>query len=275
MRYQIAISIVLYKNKIEEITGLLDSMLSSSLNIRIFLVDNSPTDELRRLEDYSTRISYYYCNKNLGYGTAHNLAIFNSENMAKYHLILNPDIELDPSVLEKLYYFMEGNEDVGVVTPKIFFKDGNLQRLCKLLPTPVDLFARRFFPHSRFIVRRNYFYEMKFFNYDAVVNVPNLSGCFLFFKRNVLLEVGGFDPRFFMYLEDVDLVRRVHRSYRTLFLPEVKIIHGYEKGSYNNIKLLLAHISSSIKYFNKWGWFYDRDRRKINNDLIRSLDTDK
>lgn len=104
-----------------------------------------------------------------------------------------------------------------------------------------------------------------------MMNVPYLSGCFMFLRVSVLKEVGLFDERYFMYLEDTDLSRRIHKKYKTIYYPFVHIIHEYSKGSYKNIKLLIYHIHSAIKYFNKWGWIFDKERREINTKVLREL----
>jgi GT2 family glycosyltransferase len=67
-----------------------------------------------------------------------------------------------------------------------------------------------------------------------------------------------------MYLEDVDLCRRVRQRFETIYFPEVAVYHGYEKGSYRNVRLMIYHILSAIRYFQKWGWFRDVERTYIN-----------
>jgi len=78
-----------------------------------------------------------------------------------------------------------------------------------------------------------------------------------------------FDERFFMYPEDIDLTRRIHRKYRTVFYPEVSVVHQHAQGSYSNVKLLFIHIRNMVRYFNKWGWFFDKERREINNEILK------
>jgi GT2 family glycosyltransferase len=86
-----------------------------------------------------------------------------------------------------------------------------------------------------------------------------------------LKEVGGFDTRFFMYLEDFDLTRRIHRISRTIFYPDVSVIHEFNKGSYSNFTLLWRHIVSAVKYFFKWGWILDEERKKFNEKVLSQL----
>jgi GT2 family glycosyltransferase len=71
-----------------------------------------------------------------------------------------------------------------------------------------------------------------------------------------------------MYLEDYDLNRRINKHAKTIFYPKVSIIHGHAKESYKNGRLLKIHIQSAIRYFNKWGWFFDKERTKLNNEVL-------
>ena len=100
------------------------------------------------------------------------------------------------------------------------------------------------------------------------MNVPSLSGCFMLLRTSVLEAVGLFDENIFMYLEDVDLNRRIHTNYKTIFYPEVSIVHEYAKESYRNKKLLMFHIRSALYYFNKWGWIFDRKRKEVNDTCL-------
>lgn len=265
-------SIVLYQNKKEQITKTIDSFLNTSLDVKLYLVDNSSNNDLKVLSVIDSRIEYIFNNDNLGYGRAHNIAIRKSiAEGASYHLVLNPDIYFNEGVIEELYNFMEKNKDVGNIIPNVLYPDGEIQYLCKLLPTPFDLIFRRFIPFDKWKERRNEIYELRFTGYNKIMNVPCLSGCFMFLRTDALKEVGLFDERYFMYMEDHDLNRRIHSKYRTLFYPYVHIYHEYGKESYKNKKLLKYHINSAIKYFNKWGWFFDEDRKNINKQTLEDL----
>ena len=165
---------------------------------------------------------------------------------------------------------MENNPDIGLVMPKMLYPDGSIQHLCKLLPTPWNLIRRRFLPEKIFS-KQNSFYELRFTGYDKIMDVPYLSGCFMFIRTDVLSHVGLFDERFFMYLEDVDISRRIYKYYRTVYYPEVSVFHEYEKGSYGSSRLLLYHLWSAIRYFNKWGYFFDKERQEINKNVVEKL----
>jgi len=248
----INVSIVTYETNPEELRKAIASVLCTKLDVKVSVVDNS--------------------SHNIGFGKAHNTVIQKTiEDGTKYHLVLNPDVYFEPQTVEKIYEFMEKNPDVGILMPKILYPDGSIQYLCKLLPTPVDVILRRFLPIKKIIGKRNEIYELRFAKYDKIMEAPYLSGCFMFIRTEVLKKVGLFDERFFMYFEDVDLSRRIHKYYRTVYYPEVCVYHGFGKGSYKNFKLLRYHITSAIQYFNKWGWFFDREREEINKETLEKL----
>ena len=272
---QLNVSMVLYQNSLVQLKRAIKSVLSTKLDVKLYLIDNSPADSLKILSELNPRIVYIFNNANLGFGKAHNIAIKETlKEGVPFHLIMNPDIYFDKGVLEELYSFMEENKDIGLVMPKVLYPDGKIQYLCKLLPTPFDLFGRRFLnkgPLKKYIEKRNEIYELRFTGYNKIMEVPYLSGCFMFIRTEVLKKVGLFDERFFMYLEDTDLSRRIHRVAKTIYYPYVHIYHEHQKGSYKNLKLLKIHIESAIKYFNKWGWFNDPERETINRKTLEKL----
>lgn len=276
---QISCAVVCYQNSPQQITGLLSSLIAStdsmSLRLSVAVIDNSPHNRLAEAVQ-KFGVAYVHLPSNPGFGKAHNLAINNALAMqTPYHLILNPDTNFSSDVITTLVNFMERHKDVGLVMPSIRYPDGRPQYLCKLLPTPVDLSMRRFFPRLYELCGLLARYELHQSGYDKVMDVPSLSGCFMLIRTSVLHEVGCFDERFFMYLEDVDLSRRIGKVARTVFFPHVSITHEYVKGSYKNWKLLFNHVRSAILYFNKWGWFFDPERKAINRRALQEIESIK
>ncbi|HZK12026.1 MAG TPA: glycosyltransferase [Atribacterota bacterium] len=89
---------------------------------KIFIIDNSPTDELKTFGKLSNKIVYIFNPSNLGFGVAHNIAMRKSIKIsAKYHLVLNPDVYFEQGVLEELFTYMENNPDVELVMPKVLY----------------------------------------------------------------------------------------------------------------------------------------------------------
>jgi GT2 family glycosyltransferase len=267
------ISIVLYQDGIE-IQEAINSVLDTKLDIMLYLVDNSETDKLKYLA-CDSRITYIFNNANLGYGSAHNIVIRKTlEQETKYHLVMNPDVNFERGTLEKIVNYMDQNDEVGSLMPKVLYADGTIQRLCKLLPTPLNLIGRRFLPDTAWSKKKNALYELQIFNYDRILHTPSLSGCFMFIRSSVLLRSGIFDERFFMYLEDYDLNRRINQFSKTIFYPMATIVHGFTKESYKSGRLLKIHMQSAIKYFNKWGWFTDHARDLSNDRVLKELGQD-
>lgn len=269
---QINASIVLYNTNREQLIRAISSFLNTTLNVKLYLIDNSSNDKLKDLAELDPRIEYIFNNKNLGYGSAHNIGIRKSiQEGVPYHVVLNPDIYFETGVIEALYDYMEKHPDVGNVMPKVIYPNGSIQYLCKLLPSPIDLFVRRFIPFKNIKEKLNYQFELRWTGYNKEMNIPFLSGCFMFLRIDALKDVGLFDERFFMYGEDTDLNRRIHKKYKTIFYPHVSIIHDHARDSYRNFKMLLIHMINMTKYFNKWGWFFDNERKKINKETLINL----
>ncbi len=271
MQHQITATIVTYNNDPEQVKKAIRCFLNTSLDVKIYIIDNSPNDKLKELSSESTKVEYRFVNSNLGFGRGHNIILQQNEKLGKYHIILNPDIYFDSGQLEKIFLYMDENQDVGLLMPKILYPDGSMQYLCKILPTPYDWFFRRFLTFLPFLKKRNEIFELRFTGYNNIMNIPYLSGCFMFLRSELLPETGYFDDKIFMYCEDTDLSRRIHKKYKTIFYPESQVYHEFHKESHINTKLLFSHVQSTIYYFNKWGWFFDSDRKKINKTLLNEL----
>jgi hypothetical protein len=86
----------------------------------------------------------------------------------------------------------------------------------------------------------------------------------MFTRRAVLESIGGFDERYFLYMEDTDLCRRIGDISRLLFWPWTTVIHGHAQGSYKSLHMLRLHVRAAVAYFNKWGWWRDPVRKARN-----------
>ena len=276
MKIKVTSCIVLYNNDLSMLQETIKSFLNTDLNVKLFLIDNSPTDELNALVTDS-RIEYIHNPSNPGFGTAHNIAIKKAiEIGSRYHLVLNPDVYFEVGTIEKVVQYMDTNPHIGNLMPKVFYPDGSTQYLCKLLPTPYDWIGRRFNPFKKIVDRRNEIFELRFTNYNKIMEVPYLSGCFMFLRLDAIKETGFFDEGIFMYGEETDLCRRLNiGGYKTIFFPEATIIHEFEKGSHKSWRLTWIGIQSAIYYFNKWGWFFDKERKRINKETLDKLRLNK
>ncbi len=270
-------SVVVYNPNWKEVELILRTLLAAPIIEKIYLIDNSTVKMPSGVHEKtdtpfaSDKVVYHFLGKNLGYGAAHNIAL--KESIAqgtKYHLVVNADIQFQPEILTELANYMDAHPAVGHIMPKVLYPNGDLQYLCKLLPTPLDLWGRRFLPAS-WMEKRMERFELHKSGYNKVMNVPFLSGCFMFLRTSVLEEIGLFDERYFLYSEDIDLTRRIHQRYQTLFYPDATIVHYHEKASYKDWGVLWKHMISLCKYFNKWGWWCDKERTRVNKETLAQL----
>lgn len=260
-------SVVTYKTDSRELETVIGCLNADSVR-KIYVVDNSPTDRLRLSATKFENVTYLFGHGNVGYGAGHNIAICEAiKEKADYHLVINADVYFNRGTLAPIERFMDEHTDVGQLIPKVFYPDGRLQYACKLLPSPIHLVIRRFFPLFMPAKSRRR-YQLEFTGYDHIMNVPYHHGCFMFFRVDALLKIGLFDERFFLYPEDIDITRRMHKAYKTLFFPDVHIVHAFAAGSGKNMRLMLIHAENMIKYFNKWGWLVDKERHSFNSQLL-------
>ena len=190
------VSIVIYKHTPAEIAPLVETLRKSEVVSTVFLVDNSPA---KQPEFNELDATYIFNNRNLGYGVAHNIAIKQTVNKSiPYHLVLNPDIAFGSEILHEIANYMNNNPKVGLLMPKILYPTGEIQYLCKLIPTPFDLIFRRFLPEI-WTRKRTARFEMRDTGYDHIMDVPYLSGCFMFLRTDAIRRVGMFDRQFILY----------------------------------------------------------------------------
>lgn len=265
LKFRLTASIVTYHTDPAELTTAVDALLRNGAE-RLWIVDNSSSDDIRRLVG-GWPATVYIPSENRGYGAGHNQALRRALDLGSdYHLVMNSDIDFGAETLGPLISYLDANPDVGMVQPRIVGLDGKLQYTVRRLPTPVDLIGRRFFPRWM-LGRRADRYELRHIDHSRPFNVPYHQGSFMLIRCEALRQTGLFDERFFMYPEDIDLTRRVHARYRTMYLPYATVVHAHRRESYATGRMLAIHCRNMIRYFNKWGWIFDRQRRQFNRRL--------
>lgn len=170
---------------------------------------------------------------NVGFAQANNLALARSK--ADFHLILNPDVEMDREAIGAALRHFGEHPEVGAITPASRSPCGDRQYLVKAFPTPFVLLLRGFAPGfvKALFRRRLDAYELRERDWDRVQSpVEIASGCFLLCRREALEQVKGFDPGYFLYFEDFDLTLRLSRVTAIAYCPQVRIVHhGGHAGS--------------------------------------------
>jgi GT2 family glycosyltransferase len=267
-------SVVLYKTAPNEVQNAIDQFLAVPLNTHLCVIDNSPIPiELPRYDP--ARVTYHFCQQNLGYGRAHNIALRAASGRTAISVVMNTDIRYTPDVVCRLIEFLDRNPQAGMIAPKIHYPDGSLQHVCRLLPTPANMFLRRFLPNTRWAQRADAIYELRWWDHDSVANIPYFQGSFMMLRTDLCNSLGGFDERFFLYGEDIDLTRRMHKIAETLYVPDVSITHDYRRYSNRSMRGTWYGIQNNCRYFNKWGWFFDHERKLINRRVIARLSSDQ
>ncbi|MGG2043246.1 glycosyltransferase family 2 protein [Burkholderia gladioli] len=230
------------------------------LHIGVWLVDNGGLPDLRSIKEGLGRkgiaFSVISGHGNVGYARGHNLPI--EQVQSRYHLILNPDIELAPDSLERALDFLDAHPDVGLLTPRIDDEAGRIQHLCRRYPTLLDLFIRGFLPSGfrRYFRRRLARLEMRDLigESNLVWDPPIVSGCFMLFRAQILRRLKGFDSRYFLYFEDYDLSLRTREIARIAYVPAVHVIHhggGASRKGFAHIRMFVA---SAFKFYSRFGW---------------------
>lgn len=256
-KVDLSISIVVYRNY-EDVLRAIDSIeknTTKDIKKQIYIIDNSEfEDDNKYKKDFlssigeNKEITYIDPHVNLGFGKGHNYIL--NEINSEYHAFLNPDVVLENDAFAALLN-MFTDETVGMVIPRIVNQKGEILPVYRRDITVTDMLIRIFF--SFMFKKRQAFHTLQDQDYDKSFDVPFGQGSFLVIRTKLLKKLEGFDERFFMYLEDADLCKRVNKVSRLVYCPEAIVMHKWEKGSHKNPKLLLTHLSSMVKYFNKWG----------------------
>lgn len=282
-------SIVTYNHHLLDIEPVLRSLFASPVD-KVFIIDHSVDimpDLESELNEFRNRVltgepnlrqkvkegfqMLYIRHDNNGYGGGHNVALREAIALgSEYHLVVNPDIWFGPRVIPALIAYMNSHTDVAQMMPKVLYPNGQIQRLAKMLPTPFDMFGRLCMPR-KLIAHRNKTFELSESEYRMNLNVPYLSGCFMFFRVEHIKEIGLFDEHFFMYAEDIDVTRRLHERFKTIYYPQLPVYHKFSRDSRHSLRLFFVHIINIIMYFNKWGWFYDAKRKEYNKRLQQQI----
>jgi len=265
--YHLTGAIVTYNNNEDDLSKAINSFLDSNLKVKLYIYDNSPINKIKLLCN-DERIEYIFSESNIGFGAGHNKIIEKVKEDSNYHLVLNPDVKFDGSIFEELLDYMEKNGKVGLIMPKILNSDGSIQYLPKLIPSPLSIIKRKLAVSSK--LRKTFLnkYELRKWDVETPVFVPIISGCFSLFRTSVFEEIKGYDENFFMYFEDFDISRRISRNWDTIYYPYVSIIHNYERGASKSKKLFKIFIGSCFYYFNKWGWLFDPERKRLNKRTL-------
>ena len=229
---------------------------------QVFVIDNGPDRErdaiapaIAAWPSQAGSIELIAGHGNVGYGRANNLALARAGSEA--HLIMNPDVELEPAAIAEALAALAEHPEVGLVAPAAYDQDGRMLYLCKRYPSLLVLFLRGFAPerlrrrHARVLDE----YEMRDVIGERFLSgVPLASGCFMLARTALLGRLGGFDPRFFMYFEDYDLSLRMGRESLVAYVPRARIVHHGGGASRKGLRHVAWFVGSAWRFFGLHGW---------------------
>ena len=216
-------SIVTYNN-ISTIAKTLETLFGETKDIdfKLYVLDNGSSDGTPEyIEKNYPDVTVIRSGKNVGFGAGHNIIINQVES--KYHAVINPDIVLTQNAVKKMADYMDGNPEIGLLSPRICFPDGRDQILGKRNPHLKYLVASRLRGDEPSKLLKEY--AMLDCDLSKPTEIENATGCFMFIRTDVLKSIGGFDDGFFMYFEDADLARRINEVSKCVYYPDAVVNH--------------------------------------------------
>jgi len=257
----LSIITVSYNDK-EQLSVTLDAVFASQTNYRyeMILVNNaSPDGSIDMVKEkylgrpeLAAKIKLIESKANLGFGGGNNLGLKAAQG--DYILLLNSDTKVDPDNLQVMMDFMKSRPDVGAATCKLVMSNGEIDRASRRSePNLVRSFFRLFGLQSLF--------PKLFGGYNMLNSDPEKEGeleactaAYMMISRKCYEAVGGFDERFFMYAEDLDLCRRIREAgFKIWWYPKTSCIHFRGQSSKKTPqKMLKAFHDANWIYYKKW-----------------------
>ena len=216
----------------------------------IVVVDNASSDgSVEMVRADFPQVVLQVNSANLGYGAAANQAIAQCE--ADYVLLLNSDTRLEPGVAGALQSYLDRHPQVAIAGPRLQNPDGTVQASCYPAPTPLNLFLEesrlgRLAAHIPGLRQR----YLRTWRHDKVKAVPWVLGAVLAIRRDAFIAVGGFDPAFYMYFEEIDLCRRLWaKGWHIHFAPVGTVVHFGGASTDQHYAQMQAQLFESTQLF--------------------------
>ncbi len=249
--------IIVHYNTLDLLKKCLSSIYGQAFSFQyeVFVIDNA-SENFEGIE-FNFPLAKIIRNKsNLGFARANNLGLKSA--VGEYILFLNPDTEILKGSLEKMLEFLAINPDVGVLGPKLVYPDGSLQLSCRRFYTLRAILMRRVIFLSRLFNRKILVEHLMLDSSESIKDADWLIAACIMFPKRVLEKLGGFDEKYRLYFEDVDLCYRIKKEgLRVVYYPESKIIHHHRRDSAKGLsRKTIWHILSAVRFFRKYGWSF-------------------
>jgi N-acetylglucosaminyl-diphospho-decaprenol L-rhamnosyltransferase len=178
----------------------------------------------------------------LGFAGNHNAAFKHSRQ--PFFAVVNPDIRLPSDPFPALLRCME-DPKVGLVAPIVINPLGSVEDSVRRFPTPAQLL-------SKAMGKNDGRYHLKPDPAGEAQPVEWVAGMFMLFRAEAFRDVGGFDEKFHLYYEDVDICARLWRAgWKVVVSPQASVVHDAQRASRHNLKYMAWHANSMARYFFK------------------------
>jgi hypothetical protein len=214
------------------------SLTGSGLAGEVWVVDNASADgSAAMVSQRFPQVRLIAHDENLGFAGGNNLALRSmetdrsgqqgQETGPRHVLFLNPDTRVIGDALETMVGFLDETPKVGAVGARLVDGDGSFQHSAFAFPGLTQIFFDFFPLHHRLLDSRlNGRYSRRFYNAGDPFPVDHPLGAALMVRSATLTQVGGFDERYFMYCEEIDLCRRIRtEGWEIYCLPQAEIVH--------------------------------------------------
>jgi N-acetylglucosaminyl-diphospho-decaprenol L-rhamnosyltransferase len=236
---------------------------ATSQPLSVFVVNNAQDDtDIEAFAASHPDVELIEAGSNLGYGRALNLAVDRLDPEFEWVLVVNPDTEFTEGSIDEMLRVAHNAPDAAAFGPRILDSDGSVYPSARALPSlrvgAGHALLARFWPDNRFSAA---YRRADLTSLELVDPTPTgwLSGACLLIRRDVYEAIGGFDDRFFMYFEDVDLGKRIgERGALNLYVPTAVITHvGGQSTRRNSRRMIIVHHRSAYLYLQKKyeGWY--------------------
>lgn len=206
-------------------------------SLEVLLTLNLPEQATVDVQDFYFPVAIHHNSVPLGFAENQNQAFARSSG--QYFCVINPDVRLNENVFQVLQKCLQ-DISVGVVAPLVVNERGEMEDSARHFPTPFKILCKAVggCKGSDYTVKNELVYP------DWV------GGMFMLFRREVFEALGGFDERYFLYYEDVDLCARLRlQGYEVALCPDAKVIHHAHRSSHTSLKFMKWHLTSMARFF--------------------------
>lgn len=207
----------------------------------VIVVNNDEQEYLKDVSVQFPQIKIINHQKNIGFGAGCNLGAKSAQG--EVLLFLNPDTEIKDGNIIKVVDKFKENSNVAVIGPKLLTEEGEIQWWC----AGKEVTLKQIVKNNFGVVESKKIWET-----EKEIFTDWVSGTAIALRKKIFMEVGGFDEKFFMYLEDEDLCRRIRSSgHKVLFCPEVAVLHRGGKSRHSLVRQKIQYYKSLGYYFKK------------------------